>query len=90
MNDPDVDVDFYDSYFAEMADESDFTWISTLEDFAEDPREDKLFFRLDGHLTAAGNEIVANAFFRKILRVLNEKRDHMDKLVRKQSVIGDI
>ncbi len=64
-----VDVSYYDRHFSSLARESGFGWVSTLDAFtaaAEHSREE-LFYRLDGHLTAAGNAVVAEAFLKSVV-----------------------
>jgi lysophospholipase L1-like esterase len=66
-----VDVAAFDRYFAGVARRHGFAWINSLESFAqakEDPA--KLFYRWDGHLTPAGNRVVADVFTRQIVPLL--------------------
>ena len=68
---PEIDVTLYDQYFTKFAEEYNFDWISTIDDFVSiNEDRDKLFYRLDGHLTPAGNEVVAQAFFNKIVPMI--------------------
>lgn len=62
-----IEVDLYDRELGRLAQASGFTWIPTLEDFRRVPPATPLFHRLDGHLTAAGNAVVAEAFVREVV-----------------------
>jgi len=63
-----IDVELYDRHFAQFAEQNDFTWITMLYHFASTNQDkNKLFYRLDGHLTPAGNDLVANVFLDKVL-----------------------
>lgn len=57
-----IDVDFIDREFGQFARERGFPWIPVLPALVERYRAESadLFFRLDGHLNAAGNEVVGN------------------------------
>jgi hypothetical protein len=67
-----VDVAAFDRYFAEVAGRHGFAWISSLESFAHAKEEPAtLFHRWDGHLTPAGNGIVAEVFLHQIAPLLN-------------------
>lgn len=63
-----IDIGYYDRYFAEVAEQNGFAWITTLDAFTEsrlDP--DRLFYRLDGHLRPAGSGIVADVFLKEVV-----------------------
>jgi hypothetical protein len=63
-----VNVHLYDEHFTEYAARRGFTWIPTLDAFhAADTTDAELFYRLDGHLTPAGNAILADAFLRRVV-----------------------
>jgi hypothetical protein len=63
--DPSVDVRFYDQHLGAFADRRGFAWIGTLDAFVRaDTGDVELFFRLDGHLTPAGNAVVAERFLK--------------------------
>ena len=66
-----VDVSFYDRHFAEFARNRGFSWIPTMDGFtAADSSGAELFFRLDGHLTPAGNAVLARMFLDRVVRPL--------------------
>jgi hypothetical protein len=72
-NSPIIDAAFYDRYFSDLATQHGFTWVTTLDAFQRSNHgQDKLFYRLDGHLTPAGNQIVAEVFVQKIVSLINE------------------
>lgn len=64
-----VDVSYYDRHFSSLAGELGFTWVPTLEAFtaAAGRSEEELFYRLDGHLTPAGNAVVAEVFLTNVV-----------------------
>jgi hypothetical protein len=69
-----IPVTLYDHYFSEIAKQNGFAWITTLNEFNNyNSNKDELFFRLDGHLTVAGSQIVAKVFWQEIIPMLNEK-----------------
>lgn len=66
-----IDIAFYDRYFSVFAKENDFDWVWTLDDFVKAKLDGaKLFFRLDGHLTPKGNEVVSQVFVNKIVPMI--------------------
>ena len=70
INHPNIDVSFYDNYFFNIAKQNNFIWITTLDEFVKSKSGEKLFYRLDGHLTSEGNKIVADVFVEKIFPYL--------------------
>ena len=62
-----IDVEYYDRHFAEMARKEGFSWVTTLEDFVNVENNSKLFYRLDGHLSRAGSELLAEIFMQKVI-----------------------
>ncbi len=66
-----IDVSFYDRHFSQVAAEHAFSWIPLLDDFLADPNPRRLFYRLDGHLTPAGNELVARTFLEKVVPLID-------------------
>lgn len=63
-----VDVAYYDRYFEARAAAGGYEWIPTLEPFIQAAAGGtRLFHRLDGHFTAAGHAVVAEAFNREAL-----------------------
>lgn len=71
MNVPNIDVNFYDSYFYNIAEQNDFIWIKILDDFSNTNTDKKLFYRLDGHLTPEGSKVVADIFIKDVQPLLN-------------------
>ena len=68
-----VDVEFYDRHFSEYAARHGFTWVPTLDAFAgADTGSVDLFYRLDGHLTPAGNAVLAREFLDRVVPLLAE------------------
>ena len=68
---PEIDVTLYDRYFTELAEENNFNWVSTHDEFVNINKDrDKLFYRLDGHLTPEGNEVVSQVFFNQIIPMI--------------------
>jgi lysophospholipase L1-like esterase len=68
---PSIDVELYDRHFTQFAERNHFTWITTLDNFARfNQDKSKLFYRLDGHLTPAGNDLVANAFLDEVMPII--------------------
>jgi lysophospholipase L1-like esterase len=66
--DPSVDVHLYDRHLEVFATGRGFDWIATLEAFARaDTGDVDLFYRLDGHLTAAGNALLASRFVEQVV-----------------------
>ena len=54
----DIDVTFYDRHFAELGRRDGFTWVATLDQLTKAKEPARLFFRLDGHLSAEGHAVV--------------------------------
>lgn len=70
-----ISVTVYDRYFSEVAKLNNFAWITTLDEFHNSKfNKDGLFYRLDGHLTPLGNQVVAEAFLQKIVPMFNGKQ----------------
>jgi lysophospholipase L1-like esterase len=70
-----IDVTSYDRYFSEVANEQNFVWVTTLESFQKAKQNHtKLFYRWDSHLTPAGNQVVAEVFFQRIVPLLEARR----------------
>lgn len=68
-----IDIAFYDRYFSDRAKEHGFTWVTTLDAFTKsNHNKNELFYRFDGHLTPAGNEVVAGLFLREVMPLINE------------------
>ncbi len=66
--DPGVDVRLYDRRLEALAARRGFEWIATLDAFAAaDTGGAELYYRLDGHLTAAGNQVVAERFVEEVV-----------------------
>jgi lysophospholipase L1-like esterase len=55
----DIDVALYDRHFAELGRRVGFTWVPTLDALAGEEQPARLYYRLDGHLSADGHAIVA-------------------------------
>lgn len=62
-----IEVDLYDREFSRLAHAEGFAWVPALDDFRRAPAGTPLFHRLDGHLTAAGNAVVAEVFVREVV-----------------------
>ncbi len=58
----DIDVAFYDRYFADLGKRAGFTWVPTLDALVNADEPTHLYFRLDGHLSAEGHAVVAGVF----------------------------
>ncbi len=58
---PDIDPRYTDAMFGNFASESGIKWVPSLETLAETyaKTKDELYFRFDGHLTPAGNQVIA-------------------------------
>jgi len=68
-----IDTAFYDRYFSDRAKEHGFTWVTTLDAFIKsNHNKNELYYRFDGHLTPAGNEVVAGLFLREVMPMINE------------------
>jgi hypothetical protein len=66
--DPSVDVHLYDRHLEVFASGRGFDWIATLDAFARaDTGDVELFHRLDGHLTSAGNAVLASRFVEQVI-----------------------
>ncbi len=65
--DDNVDVRFYDRQFGQLAAREKFVWVPALDAFRTMPSEEELFYRLDGHLTPAGNQVVARVFVQDVV-----------------------
>jgi lysophospholipase L1-like esterase len=66
-SDSTVDVHLYDRHFSAYAARRGFMWVPTLKAFhAADTTDTELFYRLDGHLTLAGNAVLADVFLREV------------------------
>jgi lysophospholipase L1-like esterase len=66
-SDSTVDVHLYDRHFSAYAARRGFVWIPTVDAFhAADTTDTELFYRLDGHLTPAGNAVLADVFLREV------------------------
>jgi len=67
-----IDVDYVDEYFGGLARERGFAWIPTLEQFAEDYKasEQDHYYRLDGHLTAYGNQVLSDIVVNRLGAIL--------------------
>ena len=62
-----VNVRLYDQLFSQVAEQEKFAWVPALDAFLNADSEEELFFRLDGHLTPAGNRIVARVFVQNVM-----------------------
>jgi hypothetical protein len=66
--DSSVDVRVYDRVLASVGAERGFGWVSTLDALQRaDTGGVELFFRHDGHLTPAGNAVVAEEFVERVI-----------------------
>jgi len=70
-----IDVTFYDGHFFNFAkNNGGLTWVTTFDAFNESNYDkDELFYRLDGHLTPAGNHVVADVFVREVIPLISER-----------------
>jgi len=68
-----VNVRLYDQLFARLAAAEDFGWVPALDRFVAAGRGPALFYRLDGHLTPAGNQVLAEVFVREVMPQLNRR-----------------
>jgi len=67
-----VDVTFYDWYFANVAKQRGFSWVRSLGAFNKsNDQRGQHYYRLDGHLTPAGHQIVAEVFLKNIVPMIN-------------------
>lgn len=63
-----MDVRYYDRHFAELAERTGFLWVPALDALTRAAAgDDRLFHRLDGHLTGAGNAVVAEVFLQQVV-----------------------
>ena len=65
-----IEVDFYDRHFAGLGASAGFTWVPTLEALAEAEEPGRLYYRLDGHLSAEGHAIVGAELANALTAVL--------------------
>jgi hypothetical protein len=64
---PGIDVHAIDGYFSTFAARHGFTWITTLKEFQAGYKSGiKSHYRIDGHLTPAGNKILAQTVETKL------------------------
>lgn len=71
-----VDPDLIDANLAGLARERGFLWIQTLEPLADAYRNTgaDMYYRVDGHLTAAGHRVVGEHATRALAQVLAKRR----------------
>lgn len=70
-SDTTIDVHLYDRHFSAVAARRGFDWIATLDAFSRaDTTGTELFYRLDGHLTPAGNAVLAGIVMEKVVPLL--------------------
>lgn len=62
-----IEVDLYDRELDRLAQAEGFAWVPALDDFRRASPGAPLFHRLDGHLTAAGNAVVAEVLVREVV-----------------------
>jgi lysophospholipase L1-like esterase len=76
--DPSVDVHLYDRHLEAFASSRGFDWVATLDDFARaDTGGVEPFYRLDGHLTPAGNALLASRFVEQVVpRIIGAPTPH--------------
>jgi lysophospholipase L1-like esterase len=72
-SDTTVNVRLYDQLFGRLAEAEDFAWVATLGGFVQAGVDAELFFRLDGHLTPAGNRVLAELFIRDVMPELERR-----------------
>lgn len=69
-----VDIDYYDRHFTRVAKRSGFTWVASQPELVAAARGSReLFHRIDGHLTADGNAVVAGVFVRRVVPAILAK-----------------
>jgi len=70
-----IDVDLIDQVFSKLASIHSFFWIPVLDELARCYQVDdrSLYFRYDGHLNKAGNEILGEFFFREFIRLFDDQ-----------------
>ena len=62
-----IDVRLYDRHLEAFASSRGVAWVETLDALARaDTGDVELFYRLDGHLTPAGNAVVAARFVEQV------------------------
>ena len=66
----DIEVDYYDRHFAALGARLGFTWVPTLQALAAAKHPGRLYYRLDGHLSADGHAIVGGALADALAPVL--------------------
>jgi hypothetical protein len=72
---PNIDISFYDGFFSDFATRHGFTWIAALDTFnSATYTKDQLFYRLDGHLTLDGNQLLADVFLKRIVPLINSMK----------------
>jgi lysophospholipase L1-like esterase len=66
-----IELDLYDREFGRQAQAGGFAWVPAFDAFRASKGGTPLFHRLDGHLTPAGNAVLADVFLRDVVpRVL--------------------
>jgi lysophospholipase L1-like esterase len=70
----DIDVAFYDRHFAELGRRVGFSWVTTLDALVEAEKPARLYYRLDGHLSADGHAIVAGVLADAITPLIGPSR----------------
>jgi len=70
-----IDQTHIDAEFMRMADEEGFLWVPLLPDLAEAYKQsgEDLYFRYDGHLNRAGNQVVATSVADAFLNLLKSR-----------------
>jgi lysophospholipase L1-like esterase len=68
----DIDVAFYDRYFAELGQRVGFTWVATLDALVEAEEPASSYYRLDGHLSAEGHAVVAGVLADTLAQLLDK------------------
>lgn len=69
QSDASIDVGLYDRHFRALLERRGIAWVTSLDELAAEYESSRtpLFFRLDGHLTPAGNQIVADVFLDRVV-----------------------
>lgn len=75
IRDPRVNVRLYDQLFSQVAERERFSWVPALDAFLHADSGEELFYRLDGHLTPAGNRVLAEVFVRDVMPALSRRLD---------------
>jgi lysophospholipase L1-like esterase len=70
----DVDVAFYDRYFADLGRRDGFTWVATLDALVAAEELARLYYRLDGHLSDEGHAVVAGVLADALMPVMGPSR----------------